>query len=106
MDIEMKSADRAESMKRAWAARRAAVEMEASWSENPICLCGCGGPLEKRSGPTQTMFLNGHDAKLKGKALKVIRGKAEPDTIPVIAKALRSKLGFLKTRPELIPAFK
>jgi hypothetical protein len=106
MNIETQLADRSESMKRAWAARRAAVEMEASWSENPICLCGCAGPVRKKEGAAQTMFLNGHDAKLKGKALKVIRGKAEPDTIPSIARALWSRLGFLKTRPELIPAFK
>ena len=52
------------------------------------------------------MFRNGHDAKLRAKALNVIRGKAAADTIPSIAKALRKKLGFLKTRPELIPAFK
>ena len=93
-------------MKRAWAARRAADEMVARWTEKPICVCGCGGQLEKREGSAQTMYLAGHDAKLKAKALNVIRGKAEPDTIPEIAKALRSKLGFLKTRPELIPAFK
>jgi hypothetical protein len=104
MEIEMKSAGRSESMKRAWAARRAAVEMAASWSEDPVCLCGCGDQLEKRK--VQPMYRLGHDAKLKGKALSVIRGEAEPDTIPAIAKALRSKLGFLKTRPELIPAFK
>ena len=102
----MKSLGRSESMKRAWAARRAAVEMAVSWSENPTCVCGCGDQLDKKSGSAQTMFRNGHDAKLKAKALSVIRGKADPDTIPAIAKALRSKLGFLKTRPELIPAFK
>src|ERR1039458_9245041 len=106
MDIKTKSAGRSESMKRAWAARRAAVEMVASWSENPVCVCGCGDQLDKKSGSAQTMFRNGHDAKLKAKALNVIRGKADPDTIPAIAKALRNKLGFLKTRPELIPAFK
>src|ERR1035438_3922761 len=106
MDIEMKSAGRSESMKRAWGTRRAAVEMVAAWSENPVCICGCGGPVKKKEGAAQTMFRNGHDAKLKAEALNVIRGKAEPDTIPEIAKALRSKLGFLKTRPELIPAFK
>ena len=106
MDSEMKSATRSESMKRAWAARRAATEMVASWSMNPICVCGCGGQLEKREGTAQTMFRNGRDAKLKAKALNVIRGKAHADTIPAIAKALRNKLGFLKTRPELIPAFK
>ena len=106
MDIEMKSAGRSESMKRAWAARRAAVEIVARWSEDPVCLCGCGGQVEKKEGGAQVMFRNGHDAKLKAKALNVIRGKAEPDTIPAIAKALRSRLGFLKSRPELIPAFK
>jgi hypothetical protein len=92
-------------MKRAWAARRAADEMVARWTEKPICVCG--GQLEKAAkASAQTMYLAGHDAKLKAKALNVIRGKAEPDTIPEIAKALRNKLGFLKTRPELVPAFK
>ena len=94
-------------MKRAWAARRAADEMVAQWTEKPICVCGCGGQLEKAAkASAQTMYLVGHDAKLKAKALSVIRGKAEPDTIPEIAKALRNKLGFLKTQPELVPAFK
>ena len=106
MDIEMKSAGRSEPMKRVWATQRAAVEMVACWSENPVCVCGCGGQLEKRSGSTQTMFRNGHDAKLKAKALNVIRGKADAGTILEIAKALRNRLGFLKARPELIPAFK
>ena len=47
MDKETKPGGRAESMKRAWAARRAADEMVAQWTEKPICICGCGGQLEK-----------------------------------------------------------
>jgi hypothetical protein len=106
VNAETKPFDRAELMRRTWATRRAADELANRWAEQPICLCGCGGRLEKRKGAAQSKYRVGHDSKLKAQALAVIQGKADPNTIPPIAKALRNKLGFLKTRPELMPAFK
>ena len=74
-------------------------------NESNLCMWLRRSVGETRGNSTDYVR-NGRDAKLKAKALNVIRGKANADTIPAIAKALRNKLGFLKTRLELIPAFK
>lgn len=103
-------------MKQVWAARRANakkanarkekltdINTVEAWYELPTCLC-CGEPLKKAKNPKhQSLWLPGHDAKMKGVALNVIRGKG--GEIPEIAKVMRSKIGFLATRPELAPAF-
>jgi len=97
--------NRSESMKRAWIARRTSAQKLAAWHERPTCLC-CGAPLIKASSAkTQRLFRQGHDARLKALAAQVIRGEAPASHIPVIARLMRNRIGFLKTKPELMKAF-
>ena len=93
-------------MKRAWIARRTTAQKLAAWQERPTCLCNCGALLVKAtSSKGQRLFKQGHDARLKALAAQVIRGEAPASRIPVIARLMRNRIGFLKTRPELMPAF-
>jgi hypothetical protein len=106
--------NRSESMKRAWIARRTTAQKLAAWQERPTCLC-CGALLVRASAKlsfaksasvkTQRLFKQGHDARLKALAAQVVRGEAPASRIPVIARLMRNRIGFLKTRPELMPAF-
>ena len=57
------------------------------------CWCGCGGE-------TSSKFMPGHDARLKGVLIRVARGKADPSTIPAIARLHASEIGFIGTKPE------
>jgi hypothetical protein len=96
---------RSESMKRAWIARRTTAQKLAAWHERPTCLC-CGALLTKStSAKTQRLFKQGHDSRLKALAAQVIRGEAPASHIPVIARWMRNRIGFLKKRPELMLAF-
>ena len=93
-------------MKRAWIARRSTAQKLAAWHERPTCLCSCGALLTKATSPKgQRLFRQGHDARLKALAAQVIRGEAPASHIPVIARLMRNRIGFFKTRPELMRAF-
>lgn len=97
---------RSESMKRAWIARRTSAQKLAAWHERPTCLCDCGALLTKATSPKgQRLFRQGHDARLKALAAQVVRGEAPASRIPVIARLMRNRIRFLKTRPELMKAF-
>jgi hypothetical protein len=97
--------NRSEAMKQAWIARRSSAAKLAAWHERPTCLC-CGALLVKStSAKTQRLFKQGHDSRLKALAAQVIRGEAPASKIPVIARLMRNRIGFLKTRPELMKAF-
>ena len=101
-----KSLTRSESMKRAWARRKSQSVTEVGWYENPTCLCGCGEPLVRHRNPErQRLFRAGHDARLKSVAAGVLAGEVPEHAIPEIARMLRNRIGFLRTRPELLKAF-
>ncbi len=79
---------------------------EATWFQNPTCLCGCGEALVRHRNPEkQRLFKAGHDARLKSVAAGVLAGEVPEHAIPEIARMLRSRIGFLRTRPELSKAF-
>src|ERR1039457_380215 len=96
---------RSESMRRAWSRRRASAAIEAEWSASPVCLCGCRGPLVRRKNRKESLFIRGHDTRLKSLARKVLRGDEEPTAIPEIARAMKSRLAFLLKDPELAKLF-
>ena len=97
---------RREAMARSWATRKANAAAESLWWERPVCLCGCGEQLVRHRNPDrQRLFKPGHDARLKSVAAAVIAGEVSGDTIPLAAKVLRDRIGFLKRRPELRKAF-
>ena len=97
---------RSESMKRAWEVRKANAAAEATWFQKPVCLCGCGEPLVRHPNPErQRLFKPGYDARLKSVAAGVQAGEVPERAIPEIARMLRSRIGFLRTRPELSKAF-
>ena len=97
---------RIEGARRAWEVRKANAAAEATWFQKPCCLCGCGEPLVRHPNPEkQRLFKPGHDARLKSVAARAVAGEVPEHAIPVIAKMLRSRIGFLKTRPELSKAF-
>src|ERR1019366_542742 len=101
-----KSLTRSESMKRAWAGRKSQVVTEVGWFQKPVCLCGCGEALVRHRNPeSQRLFKPGHDARLKSVAAGVLAGEVPEHAIPEIARMLRSRIGFLRTRPELSKAF-
>lgn len=92
--------NRSESMKAAWDARRSQAAKVAAWIESPTCLCGCGADLKKaKSADGQSNFKIGHDSVLKQTAIKM------PNEVPEIARIMRNRIGFLKTRPDLMKAF-
>jgi hypothetical protein len=98
---------RSESMRRAWTVRRSTEEKIAQFYERPICLCGCGELLLKAdSEKSQRLYRPGHDARLKALARKVIAGEIPGQKIPVVARLLHKRIGFLKTMPELAAAFR
>ena len=89
-----------------WAKVRARRNLAFAWFDHPVCLCGCEGPLVRiKRTRKQHCFLQGHEAKLKALALKVVRGEASPDEIPDYVKNLRDLIRFLKKMPELRKAF-
>jgi hypothetical protein len=101
-----KSLTRSEAMKRAWERRRSKSTTEAAWFEKPVCLCGCGEPLVRHPNPEkQRLFRPGHDARLKSVAAGVLAGEVPKDAIPQVAKLLKDRIGFLRTKPELAKAF-
>ncbi len=78
----------------------------SNWEARPTCLCGCGGELVRHKNPIrQKLFIVGHDARLKSTAAKVIRGELPRTAISNTTRELRNRIGFLRTRPELIAAF-
>ena len=97
---------RSEAMRAAWVKRRASAAKEAAWFADPVCLCGCDGPLVRQKNPRkQHFFLQGHDTKLKALAIEIVRGEASSDQIPDFTRDLRSSIKFLKKMPELRKAF-
>ena len=97
---------RSEAMRAAWAKRRESAKKTAEYFADPVCLCGCDGPLVRQKNPRkQHFFLQGHDAKLKALALKIVRGEASSDQIPDFTRDLKSSIKFLKKMPELRKAF-
>ena len=97
---------RIEGARRAWEVRKAIAAAEAIWFQNPTCLCGCGEPLVRHPNPEkQRLFKPRHDARLKSVAAGVQAGEVPERAIPEIARMLRSRIGFLRTRPELSKAF-
>jgi acetylglutamate kinase len=98
---------RSESMRQAWTVRRSAAEKIAQFYERPVCLCGCGELLIKaESIKAQRLYRPGHDSRLKALARKVIAGEIPAQKIPVVARLLYKRIGFLKTMPELGAAFR
>jgi hypothetical protein len=98
---------RSEAMRRAWTVRRSAAEKIAQYYARPICLCGCGELLAKAdSEKAQRLYRPGHDARLKALARKVVAGEIPAQKIPVVARLLHKRIGFLKTMPELVAAFR
>src|ERR1017187_938177 len=90
----------------AWARRKAQAVTEVGWFQKPICLCGCEEALVRHPNPErQRLFKSGHDARLKSVASGVLAGEVLEHAIPEIARMLRSRIGFLRTRPELSIAF-
>jgi hypothetical protein len=101
-----KSLTRSESMKRAWARRKSQVVTEVGWFQKPVCLCGCGEPLVRHPNPErQRLFKPGHDARLKSVAAGVLAGEVPEHAIPEIARVMKNRIGFFRTRPELSKAF-
>jgi hypothetical protein len=97
---------RIEGARRAWEVRKANAAAEASWFQKPCCLCGCGEPLVRHRNPErQRLFKPGHDARLKSVAAGVVAGEVPEHAIPEIARMLRNRIGFLRTRPKLSKAF-
>ncbi len=94
------TSNRSESMKAAWNARRSQAAKVARWTGHPTCLCGCGAELKKaKLSAAQSNFKAGHDAVLKATALKRL------NEVPEVARIMRHRICFLKTRPELMKAF-
>ena len=97
---------RIEGARRPWKVRKANAAAEATWFQNPTCLCGCGEALVRHRNPErQRLFKPGHDAWLKSVAAGVVAGEVPEHAIPEIARMLRNRIGFLRTRPELSKAF-
>jgi len=98
---------RSEAMRRAWTVRWSAAEKIEKWHERPVCICGCGELLVRASAAkAQRLYRPGHDARLKALAQKVIAGEIPVQNIPVVARLLHKRIGFLKTMPELAAAFR
>jgi len=60
------------------------------------CTCGCGSKLNGKS-----LFLQGHDAKLKSFLRQVLDGRESADKIPIEVIQRRDIISFLKIHPEL-----
>lgn len=89
-----------------WDRHRARRKLAVAWFDHPICLCGCEGPLVRiKLTRKQHCFLQGHEAKLKALALKIVRGEASPDEMPDYTKNLSDLIRFLRKMPELRKAF-
>lgn len=98
---------RSEAMRRAWTVRRSAAEKIAQYYVRPVCLCGCGELLAKAdSEKSQRLYRPGHDARLKSLARRVIAGETPAQKIPVVARLMHKRIGFLKSMPELASAFR
>jgi hypothetical protein len=99
--------NRSETAKLSWVARRSTAARIQRWYERPVCLCGCEQRLERaESGPgDQRLFRMGHDSRLKSLLAAVLRGDKRPSEIPVNARLMRRRIGFLKTNPDLAKVF-
>jgi hypothetical protein len=97
---------RSEAVHSAWDKHRASRKLAFEFFAHPACLCGCQGPLARiKNTRKQHCFLQGHEAKLKALALKVVQGEESPDEIPDYTKDLRDLIRFLRKFPELRKAF-
>ena len=71
-------------------------------AETPTrCCCGCG-----ESVPTKRLFKIGHDGRLHGLLIRILKGKASADQIPQEARQNIDRIGFIQKHPELREAFK
>ena len=97
---------RSDAVHSAWDKHRASRKLAFTWFAHPACLCGCQGPLARiKNTRKQHCFLQGHEAKLKALALKIVRGEASSDQIPDFTRDLKSSIKFLKKMPEFRKAF-
>jgi hypothetical protein len=97
---------RIEGARRAWEVGKANAAAEATWFQKPVRLCGRGEPLVRhRNSERRRLFKPGHDGRLKSVAAGVLAGEVPEHAIPQIARMLGSRIGFLRTRPELSKAF-
>ena len=97
---------RSESMRAAWAKRRANAGVEADWLAHPTCCCGCGARLDVAKNPErQRSFRPGHDSALKSLLRKVNRGEAKSEDIPQAARANVARIKFIQADPEFQKPF-
>ena len=106
----MTNTKRSEAMKAAWATRKAAkagAMTVEQFMANPRCLCSCGAELPQSKRPEkQTLYAPGHDARVKGQLLKVVRGEAAASSINPAVRTMKAFVKFLSTRPELADALR
>jgi hypothetical protein len=97
---------RSEAIKQAWMVHRSSAARIAEFYARPICLCGCGERLAKANlEKQQRLYRPGHDSRLKALARRVIAGEVPAQKIPVVARLMHKRIGFLKSMPELAKAF-
>ena len=97
---------RSESMRAAWAKRRANAGVEAEWLAHPVCCCGCGARLDVAKNPEQQRsFKPGHDSALKSLLRKINRGEAKSEDIPQAARANLTRIKFIQADPEFQKPF-
>src|ERR1019366_9566569 len=97
---------RSDAVHGAWDKHRVSRKLAFAWFAHPACLCVCQCPLARiKNTRKQHCFLQGHEAKLKALALKVVQREASPDEISDYTKDLRDLIRFLRKFPELRKAF-
>jgi hypothetical protein len=98
---------RSEAMRQAWTARRSSAARIENFYKRPICLCGCGERLLRADQiKDQKLYRPGHDSRLKALARRVIAGEVPAQRIPVVARLMHKRIGFLRSMPELAKAFR
>ena len=98
---------RSEAMRQAWMVRRSSVARIAKFYERPVCLCGCGERLLRADQiKDQRLYRPGHDSRLKALARRVIAGEIPAQKIPMVARLMHKRIGFLRSMPELAKAFR
>ena len=96
---EVKKSNRGAAMAKVWAARRA-------WAQAPVCCCGCNTTLAANKNPKrQSLFAQGHDGRLHSLLMKVLRGDASRQDIPMAARANLARIKFIQADPALQRAF-
>jgi len=101
-----KSLTRSDAMKRAWESRRAKSNAETAWFQNPSAYAVAarrwpGTRTRRSSGSSSSAMM----PRLKSVAAGMLAGEVPAHAIPEIARVLKSRIGFLRARPELAKAF-